>query len=214
VNFVQDVKHTDAAQSWRRTTIRLKQGNTDFEHEHFEVGDESGVQSRFTQHYAEELSRIFEAQQLDMNFSDFKCLGLPYVNTPDVVLKSTQGELKIVGEIKVPWIKAHKPSLACTRDPVLRHLLAQPIQYMQHLRCAYGFYTTYDETVFLRQVSVNGVWEIEYSPVVFGEAIYQETSPSNVSAKQVFCILLLSLALKGHLSMMFLIPDGSILIEL
>jgi hypothetical protein len=124
-----------------------------------------------------------------VNFSDFKCLGLGYENTPDSVLKTQRQELKVVGEIKVPWIKAHQPSRAYEDEDALRRLLAQPVQYMQDLGCAYRFYTTYNETMFLRQVLVNGMWKIQYSPCVLAEYCYQETSPLTpliVSFKQCF----------------------------
>lgn len=78
-----------------------------------------GSENRSTQRYSEELSRIFEAQQLDMHFSDFKCLGLQYENTPDIIVKSTQGQLKI-GELKAPWIKSHKPALVHESEDALR----------------------------------------------------------------------------------------------
>ncbi|CAG8037342.1 unnamed protein product [Penicillium salamii] len=53
MNFVQDVENTDKAQSWRKPTIRLEEKNDGFQDEHFEVGDEAGFQSRFTQHFGE-----------------------------------------------------------------------------------------------------------------------------------------------------------------
>ncbi|CAG8946879.1 unnamed protein product [Penicillium salamii] len=217
-----------------------KEKNDAFQDEHFEVGDEAGVQSRFTLHFGEELGRIFEAQGIDVNFSDFKCLGLGYENTSDSVLKtqsprhrsrrchqggaaclsppppgqeSRQGRQgrpttrprprpmpcpsgprkrrrrPLPPSIKVPWIEAHRPSRAYEDENALRRLLAQPVQYMQDLGCAYGFYTTYDETMFLRQILVNGMWEIQYSPCVFAGYFYQETSlltPSIVSVKRCF----------------------------
>lgn len=73
-----------------------------------------------------------------MHFSDFKCMGLKYGNTPDVIGKSEQGQLGIIGEIKAPWIIRHKPARAHVDE--LRNILAQPIRDM-HLRCAYGFYS-------------------------------------------------------------------------
>ena len=63
-------------------------------------------------------------------------------------------------------------------EDALRRLLAQPVQYMQDLGCAYGVYTTYGETIFLRQVLANGMWEIQYSPCVRAEYCYQEMDES------------------------------------
>jgi hypothetical protein len=53
----------------------------------------------------------------------------------------------------------------------------------------YGFLSTYEQTIFLRQVvDNNGVWRIEYSPVVLSSTAYDRlmTVTPVVSARQCF----------------------------
>lgn len=70
----------------------------------------------------------------------------------------------------------------------LKEILAHPIMYMQDLGCMYGFVSTYEETIFLRQVvDNNGVRRVGYSPVVVSSTTYDGlmTTPV-VSARQCF----------------------------
>lgn len=106
-----------------------------------------------------------------------------------MIVKDNNHALKVVGELKVPWITEHHIQPRLTRDRLLRKILAQPIKYMQDLGCMYGFLSTYEETIFLRQViDNNGVWRIEYSPVILSSTTYDrpETQPPIVSVKQCF----------------------------
>lgn len=63
---------------------------------------------------------------------------------------------------------------------------------MQDLRCAYGVLHFLWRNCFPAS-SLTGVWENQYSPVVFGE-FTKETSPPNVSAKQCFLHIVTSTA--------------------
>jgi hypothetical protein len=154
------------------------------------VGDEHGVQARFSQSFGTVLSHIFGAQGIDLVFGDFKCLGNPYTGTPDVILMDNTSALKVVGELKVPWISKHILHTRYHDQDELRMVLAQPINYMQDLDCMYGFLSTYAETMFIRQRMINGTWTVEYSPVIHGSTSYvRSTSPLGtpiVSAKQCF----------------------------
>jgi hypothetical protein len=120
-----------------------------------------------------------EAQAVNLYFADFKCSGQDYKNTPDVVGLSTdvQGkeELRLVGELKVPWVVPHHSlSYAYDHPQRLRHLLGQAILYMGDLQCGFGFLSTYDETFFLRQVQLaSGQWIVEYSPVIYSTEAYE-----------------------------------------
>ncbi|KAJ5554964.1 hypothetical protein N7461_003434 [Penicillium sp. DV-2018c] len=100
--------------------------------------------------------------------------GHEYNKTPDVVMLSLPGpqhsnsqQLRVVGEVKV---------------------LAQPISYMRDLHCMYGFITSYDQTIFLRQIRAEGSWRIEHSPVIKSCGRYapgghaaQSTGPDSLS---------------------------------
>lgn len=50
---------------------------------------------------------------------------------------------------------------------------------MQQLGLKYGFISNYDEIIFLRQVLVNGEWELQYNPIVRREAIGRPSTSSN-----------------------------------
>ena len=54
------------------------------------------------------LGQTLKVQSIDLCFGDFKCLDSPYPNTPDIILKNSNRELKVVGELKVHWVAEHK----------------------------------------------------------------------------------------------------------
>lgn len=106
-----------------------------------------------------------------------------------MILKDNNHDLKIVGELKAPWVTEHHIHRRLANEDLLREILAQPIMYMQDLGCMYGFLSTYEETIFLRQVvDNNGVWRVEYSPVVLSSTTYDRltTTPPVVSVRQCF----------------------------
>ncbi|KAI2791878.1 hypothetical protein POX_c04758 [Penicillium oxalicum] len=164
--FRMDVQAMDAAMRWSNRTVHYTESSRHLDEEIVHVGDEHGVQGRFQQSVGSVIGHVCAAQGIDIHFADFKCIGSPYTSIPDVILKSTHNELKAVGEIKVPWIKEHSLILRSDDEEELREILAQPIRYMQDLNCMYGFLSTYDETIFLRQRDVHGTWRVEYSEVV------------------------------------------------
>ena len=90
-------------------------------------------------------------------------------------------KLKVVGEVKVPWVREHKLGLRVTRSSWLRRVVAQTISYTLDLGCAYGSITNHDETIFSRQVQVGSTWQVEYSPVIKSSDGYappdQSTAP-------------------------------------
>jgi hypothetical protein len=72
---------------------------------------------------------------------------------PDVVgLRSEGGttDVKLVGELKVPWVAKHDLRTAMRGIPGLRQKIAQPLRDVQCLGCEYGFISTYEDTIFLR----------------------------------------------------------------
>jgi hypothetical protein len=71
--------------------------------------------------------------------------------------------LRVVGEVKIPWVIEHNLDVAIREDHNIRHLLGQPIRYMYDLQCQYGFLTNYKETIFLRQINDGGTWVIEHT---------------------------------------------------
>lgn len=135
------------------------------------------------------LNTIFTSQSKGIRFADFKCVQSTFTGTPDVILKDDNHVLKVVGELKVPWVREHFLDDKLDDDDELRNILAQPIKYMQKLGCVYGFLSNYKETIFLRQLVNNqGIWRVEYSPVVQSSTTYDRraTNPPVVSIRQCF----------------------------
>jgi hypothetical protein len=148
------------------------------------------------------LGAVFEAQSINMALGSFKSTGITYSKTPDVVLLSlpdpqnSMQQLRVVGEVKVPWLIEHRLDLCATNTTLLRDVLAQPISYMLNLGCMYGFITNYRQTIFLRQIRVGLTSRIEYSPVIKSSAKYAPADRSNQSTGPVLsfnqCLLYLA----------------------
>jgi hypothetical protein len=77
--------------------------------EHFICGDEAGVQGRFNQHIGQVMSAVSVAMGIDLAFADYKANTSRTVDSkvPDIICMTRSGGLRIIGEIKTPWIKAH-----------------------------------------------------------------------------------------------------------
>jgi len=164
------------------------------------VGQENGVQGRFMQCVGTVLGGILRAFGIDIKFSCWKA-GRPKTprisGEPDIALLDRTWTVMSIGEVKAFWIPDH--GLHEVEESHLRLLLAQPLRYMRDAQCEYGFLTTYNQTIFLRQVQTNNVWGAEYSRVVFrddeyAKAVQNQPDPRDnirvvVSAKQCFLYL-------------------------
>ncbi|KAJ5405263.1 hypothetical protein N7465_006547 [Penicillium sp. CMV-2018d] len=115
-NFLRFVETYVQGQRWSNRVIKYTHRVGDPEAESNLIGDETGLQGVFNH----------SAQSIGLEFADFKCLGNPYANTPDSIMMTTNGQLKVVGELKAPWVEEHKMSEE--KKTMLRHLLAQPIK--------------------------------------------------------------------------------------
>ncbi|KAE8164788.1 hypothetical protein BDV40DRAFT_298107 [Aspergillus tamarii] len=118
------------------------------------------------------MSAICKSLQIDMCFADYKATIGPRIGqkTPDLVCMTIAGNLRIVGEIKVPWIKEH--DIAAALEDVfpckVSRLFGQIAQYMKLANLRYVFLTTYERTVFSRQVVSNGRWVLQCSEPIKG----------------------------------------------
>ncbi|KAJ5780058.1 hypothetical protein N7457_005218 [Penicillium paradoxum] len=185
------------------STIHSSEVTGNLTNEKVFVGDEAGVYARFQQAAGQVLGAVFEAQSINIALGDFKSTGLAYSKTPDVVMLSLPDlqnanaqQLRVVGEVKVPWLMEHRLDLCATNSTLLREVLAQPISYMLDLGCVYGFITNYRQTIFLRQSQVGSTWRIEHSPVIKSSVRYAPLDPENQSTGPVLsfnqCLLYLA----------------------
>jgi hypothetical protein len=156
------------------------------------VGDEARVYARFQQAAGQVLGAVFEAQAINIALGNFKSTGIAYSKTPDVVMLSLPDlqndnaqQLRVVGEVKVPWLVQHQHDLCAENSTLLREVLGQPISYMLDLDCMYGFITNYCQTIFLRQIQVGSTWRIEYSPLIDSSVRYAPPDPANQSIEPV-----------------------------
>lgn len=108
-------------------------------------------------------------------------------------------ELRLVGELKVPWVVPHHSlSSAYSQPQRLRRVLGQPALYMGELQSAFGFVSTYNETIFLRQSQLpSGQWHVEYSPVIYSTDMY-EPSGSGPSASMRQCMFYVATLASGQ----------------
>jgi hypothetical protein len=188
--FLSAVQTMHESHTWRNECLGLTLRTRDpYTHGNIVVGDEHGVQGRFHKYFGDILNAIFKSQSKSIRFADFRCVQSTYSGIPDVILKDNNHHLKVVGELKVPWVPDHTIDDKIDFDRDLRKILAQPIMYMQNLGCVYGFLSNYKETIFLRQLVDNqGLWRIEYSPVILASTTYNrgESNFPVVSVRQCF----------------------------
>ncbi|KAJ5192188.1 hypothetical protein N7449_008330 [Penicillium cf. viridicatum] len=199
--FTTAVENAYNTQQWSNRVIQISIKARNLADEKVFVGDEAGVYARFQQAAGQVLGAVFEAQSINIALGDFKSTGLAYSKTPDVVILSLPDlqnnnaqQLRVVGEVKVPWLLEHRLDLCATN--LLREVLAQPISYMLDLGCVYGFITNYRQTIFLRQIQIGSSWRIEHSPVIKSSVRYAPSDPANQSIGPVLtfnqCLLCLA----------------------
>ncbi|KAJ5800609.1 uncharacterized protein N7518_002677 [Penicillium psychrosexuale] len=190
-NFTSEVS-AKASEPWSSVVVDLEIQARDIKREDVYIADEMGLRGRFQQSVGQVLGTVFRAENVNIRFADFKSAGIPYRKTPDIALVryNRPFTLKAVGELKVPWIDDHGLAARRSDDSLWRATIGQVAEYMIDKRVPYGFHSTYTETVFLRYICVNGMWRMEYSPIIDNEG-------TGVSVKQCFWYFS-SLALGGR----------------
>ncbi|KAK9852202.1 hypothetical protein MYU51_008553 [Penicillium brevicompactum] len=193
--FEHDVKVAVQQQSWgiHTSTITIRPvgalGPHNTANEQVLVGDENGVQGRFQQNVGHVMSAVFGSQGLDLRFGDFKAAGSTYRRTPDVVIINSQNHIKVVCELKCPWIDEHilieEPTTTSTTEHQFRSQIGQLARYMHDLQVGYGVYSTYRQHVFFKQECIAGRWVLRYSPVISDTT----NSESELTVRQCFFFL-------------------------
>ncbi|CAG8144969.1 unnamed protein product [Penicillium nalgiovense] len=166
-NFDIDVRKSMSKDKFD-TVVECTTRDSDIKQEQVYVADETGVQGQFEQAVGQVLGRVFEAEGVDIRFADFKAAGIGYSKTPDaaIVSRNSPPTLKAVGELKTPLVVNHQLSKWYPEEREMCHTIGQVVEYMLDQKLPYGFHSTYEETIFLHLVRVNGVWRVEYSPLV------------------------------------------------
>ncbi|KAF4154853.1 hypothetical protein CNMCM8927_008968 [Aspergillus lentulus] len=167
--FAADALAAFQNHDWRRYKAQLELRPTtnpsvpSLLREHVLVGQEGGVQGRWMEHVGQDMTAILKDQLIPLRFGDFKASATAYAKQPDVACMGSNGTAELIGELKVPWVDSHSLTDAVTTDDKLRQVLGQIAEYMLDLGLAYAFMSTYEDTIFLRQVQAAGTWSLQYS---------------------------------------------------
>ncbi|KAF9892635.1 hypothetical protein FE257_001037 [Aspergillus nanangensis] len=162
-------------------------GPSSLSNEHYVVGKEEGVQGRYQNNVGQAMGAILQNQAVDIQVGDFAASATIYHKEPDMAFMSRSTKhVRIVSEFKTPWIDAHNLAASFsgadgTVPPSKQ--LGQIAEYMYDLHLKYGFMSTYEETVFLRQVQdATSVWVLQHSPIIRHSA--NGTIKGEVSVRQ------------------------------
>lgn len=115
-SFRMNVQAMDAAMRWSNRTVHYTESSRRLDEEIVHVGDEHGVQGRFQQSVGSVIGHVCAAQGIDIHFADFKCIGSPYTNIPDVILKALTMSSKPLARLKYPGSRS-TPSFY---DPMMK----------------------------------------------------------------------------------------------
>ena len=165
--FRQDVQDRMLDFPPDKTVIDYHHQSRDLREEEVYVADETGVQGRFQQSVGQILGTVLGSQEVNIRFGDSKSAGTKYQKIPDVAIVSrdTPAIYKAVGELKTPWVEAHKLTRRYGKEKALRAVIGQVVEYMIDEKVRFGFHSTYQETIFLRCIQAGSEWRIEYSPI-------------------------------------------------
>ncbi|DAA77265.1 TPA_exp: Uncharacterized protein A8136_6525 [Trichophyton benhamiae CBS 112371] len=171
------------------TNYEVAQNSSCLDHEHYLCGDEQSVCGRFAQNVLGPVTAVAFANGVKARFGDFKVCAESQgeADVPDFVAvhctaknlhaleqldSSEVPYLKFVGEAKTPWRhdlgKIHH-DFTTRKKSTIDRALGQIAKYMYDHKMRYGFLTTYDETIFLKQECFEGsTWGLLISsPIPF-----------------------------------------------
>ncbi|KAK2757285.1 hypothetical protein FQN54_004799 [Arachnomyces sp. PD_36] len=157
------------------------QGESTLQDEMVWCGDETSVSGRFTQNVLHNVTAISREAKVKTSFGDYKiCMEVHSTEAtfngtetagrkiPDyAAVEPLHHSLRFIGEAKTPWKHDLDEFITDydnkTRPGKLQRAFGQVADYMYFFNLKYGFLTTYDQTIFLKQEKFNGVWALYYS---------------------------------------------------
>lgn len=112
-NFPAEVSHAVNSLVWNNLIVSFHSGGLvgvapdPIRRDYLEVGQESGVQGRFSERIAQVISLVACAEMQPFHFADAKCLPNTYRKEPDALIKQMSGERMVVVEVKTGWLPSH-----------------------------------------------------------------------------------------------------------
>ncbi|KAL3480518.1 hypothetical protein BJX99DRAFT_254508 [Aspergillus californicus] len=149
-SFETEALKTYQATLWKtlNTTIKYcSQGNpAAIDGEYFLCGSEGGVQARMQANLSQVMSAICATSGVDLAFGDYHATTDRATggSIPDIAIMTNAGEVRRAIRVDDGFKS-------------LRHILPKDA------KLKYGFITTYEETIFIKQECRNGQWVILYS---------------------------------------------------
>ena len=201
-SFEASVRHNTQAINWNehQSVLQIRPADTSnaVHHEHYVCGDEKSVSARLVQNVFQPLIAVGKELGQQIEWSDAKAsrAGISFPkDVPDFVALANGRELRLLGEAKTPW--AHDiaraaqvvtteielwrrfgrnsiiPSLLLDADKCCLNGVGQIAKYMKKYEVKYGFYTTYEETIFLKKEwrARDGHWVLWHSRPISYNAI-------------------------------------------
>ncbi|KAJ5116645.1 hypothetical protein N7456_000993 [Penicillium angulare] len=158
------------------------------------VTSEVNVRDGFQAHMGEIMNHISRLEDLGFSLEPGCRPNNPGSPTPNSVLRDKLGELLAIGDISVPWPASNGLGVAVDdyrqgRTEHLRKLLGRVSHNMKVRRLKYGYFTTYTETVFLRQKVQHRKWTLEFSPVILHTDRFTRDihgAPASITSRQGF----------------------------
>jgi hypothetical protein len=137
-NFEVDVEDSCATFDWTQLGQVLSHkpkgdpGAAYLSHEHIVCDNATSVRNRFQNNVGQVISAALRATGQSLAFGDYKAsLGSPGLSqiVPDVVgIFTIQGSLRVVGEVKTPWVEDHDLELQSSTTTSFRHRLGEQTQ--------------------------------------------------------------------------------------
>jgi hypothetical protein len=197
-SFERAVRHNTDSIDWtqHQTVLQMRPHNTPnaIHHEHYRCGDEISVSTRLVHNVLHVLTAVSKELNQGVGWSDSNSsvqgvAGARHV--PDFIALANGKELRMVGEAKTPltndlvqavnqvtsraqiWQRLGEPY---TLPPPSKRslnqynfLIGQVAKYMKEYYTKYGFFTTYDYTIFLKQERRDDNWVLWHSrPIACG----------------------------------------------
>ncbi|KAM5471904.1 hypothetical protein MauCBS54593_003311 [Microsporum audouinii] len=219
-NFSESVQHVvseycNSKEPLSSKVYRVSDNLCSIDHEHYLCGDEQSVCGRFAQNVLGPTTAVAFANGIMTRFGDFKvsaeakgektlipdfvavhCPAYDFKGLADLTEKP---QLRFVGEAKTPWNHDLEDSynryFVQGKQSFLRRALGQIAQYMHRYKMKYGFLTTHDHTIFLKQEIPSGEsgFCLYVSPPIAASAVPAPNTSEKrfvVSVRQCFYYLL------------------------
>ncbi|KAN0067111.1 hypothetical protein V8E54_014758 [Elaphomyces granulatus] len=115
------------------------------------------------------MSAVSVAMGVNLVFADYKASQGRATGSkvPDITCMTQNRAVRILGEIKTPWVNQHDLEAAIMIGGArFRRVFGQIAFYMRAAQLTYAFISIYRQTIFLKQEYRHGGWPLCHTPVI------------------------------------------------